>query len=148
MLLMICWAVGERGQQEEPLVLAQGISIRAQPWGSWGCCSGAFSADLAVGCAAEDAAAAPACLPLSTPCPCSPPALCSATPGVLCCSHADQLLSLQQGIAWAACSALCSDILSPQILPAPLVGTADPPLHNISRAQENVFLSRCRVSVH
>lgn len=53
-----------------------------------------------------------------------------------------------RSVTWAACSALCSDILSPQILPAPLTGTADPPLQNISRAQENVFLSRCRISLH
>lgn len=79
---MICWALGERGQQEEPLVLAEASppELRgARPWGSWGCCTGAFSADLAVGCAAEDASAAPACLPLSMACPCRPPALLSDT---------------------------------------------------------------------
>lgn len=122
--------------------------------GSWGSCAGTFSVDFRCGMcrfSRRRFSSSCPCLPLSVALPCRYPATGSplqqhleflAHPCGCCC------FPCSRSVTWAACSALCSDILSPQILPAPLTGTADPPLQNISRAQENVFLSRCRISLH
>lgn len=103
-------------------------------------------------CATEDAFAAPV-----HACHCLWRVLAGIQLPGLCCSGTQNSLLTPCGcscfpcsrsVTWAACSTLCTDILSPQILSAPLTGTADPPLQNISRAQENVFLSRCHISLH
>lgn len=135
-----------------------GISVSAAMelghGGSWGSCTDTFSVDFRCGmCRFSRGCFSSSCpfLLLSMALPCRYPATGSplqrhleflAHPCGCCC------FPCSRSVIWAACSTLCSDVLSPQILPAPPTGTADPPLQNISRAQENVFLSRCCISLH